>query len=119
MDYGNTVQSSSVTSYAERAAIRMIDNLENEVAYKLEQIAHLEKNIRDIEADNAIIEYNLESLSEDDKMFLSLKYGKEQEDYQVAQDINTSESTAYRIRKRLVENIGRWERLINKEYVTK
>lgn len=97
----------------------MIENLENEIADKLNQITKLEKNIRDIQADNSIIEYNIKTLSESDKDFLKIKYGKEQEDFQVAQELNVSESTAYRVRKRLVENISRWERLVNEEYVKK
>lgn len=119
MNYGDAVQCDSVISYAERTAMKMIEDLENEIADKLNQITKLEKNIRNIQADNSIIEYNIKTLSESDKYFLKLKYGKEQEDYQVAQELNVSESTAYRIRKRLVENISRWERLINEEYVKK
>lgn len=116
--YGDVVQTSgSVISYAERAAIRIIDDMENEIAYKREQLAELEKQIRDIESYNAIIEYNLNFLSHNDQMFLQLKYGQEKADWQIGQEMSMSQSTATRTRQRLVEDVARWDNLITLENV--
>ena len=113
--YEDTVQTSgSVISYAERAAIRIIDDMENEIVYKIEQLVGLEKQIRDIEADNAMIEYNLSFVSEDHKKILELKYGQEKKDWQVGVEMNIERSTITRIKQKLIEDIAQWDRLIDK-----
>lgn len=113
-NYEETVQTSKNTSsYAERTAIRIIEDMEDEMAYKLEEISIIEKIIRDIEADNAIIEYNLNFLSDDDRRFLELKYKDGNKDWQIGVTMGIDQSTATRIRRRLVSDIARWDNLLN------
>lgn len=108
--YEERVQTSSDgTSYAERAAIRITDNLLKEQSRKFEEIAKLEEEIRDIEADNIIMEDNIKDLSEEDKHFLKLKYEEGKKDWQVGEKLGMSQPTATRARQRLVENVARWE----------
>ena len=111
--YGNVVQTSGNASYAERAAIKMIESMENEIAYKREQIASLQKNIRDMEADNVIIESNLRFLSKDHMKILELKYGHNKKDWQVGVELSIERSTITRIKQKLIKDIGEWDRLIN------
>ena len=113
MTYGDVVQTSGVTSYAERAAIKIIENMENEVAYKKEQIALLQKDIRDMEADNVMIESNLIFLSKDHRKILELKYGHNKKDWQVGVELSIERSTITRIKQKLIKDIGEWDKLIN------
>ncbi|QPW61892.1 hypothetical protein IG390_05190 [Clostridium botulinum] len=111
--YEERVQTSSDgTSYAERAAIRITDNLLKEQSIKIEQIAKIEEEIRNIQAYNISIEDNIKDLSEEDKHFLKLKYSEEKKDWQVGKELGMDQSTASRKRKRLVENVANWEEII-------
>lgn len=108
--FDERVQSSSDgSSYAEKALIRITDNLLNEQVRKAEEINMLEEEIRNIEADNIIIEFNIKDLNENDIEFLKLKYQKCLSDKQVAYKLNMDQSTATRKRQKLVEDIARWE----------
>lgn len=112
--YEESVQTSrSVTSYAEKAAIRIIEDMESEIAFKKEEIALLEKIIRTTEADNAIIEYNLNFLTKEDRQFLKLRYEEEKTYMQIGMEMNIAQSTATRVRRRLVEDVAKWDKLIN------
>ncbi len=113
--YEEMVQTSgSVISYAERMAMRIIGDMENEIVYKTEQLAGLEKQIRHIESDNAIIAYNLSFVSEDHKKILELKYGQEKKDWQVGMEMNIERSTITRIKQKLIKDFASWDRLIDK-----
>ncbi|MCY6372440.1 hypothetical protein [Clostridium ganghwense] len=108
--YEERVQTSSDgISYAERTAIRITDNLLKEQFRKFEEITQLEEELRDIEADNIIIEDNINDLSEEDKHFLKLKYSEGKKDWQVGKELGMSQSTATRSRQRLIENVVEWE----------
>ncbi len=108
--YEERVQSSSDgASYAERTLIRITDSLLMEQSRKAEEISQLEQEIRDIEADNIIMEDNIKDLSEEDKHFLKLKYSEGKKDWQVGKELGMSQPTATRARQRLVENVARWE----------
>lgn len=112
-NYGDTVQTSNVLSYAERTAIKIIENMENEVTDKKEEIALLQKDIRDIEANNVIIESNLKCLSKEHRRLLELKYGQEKKDWQVGMELNIDRSTITRLKQKLIKEIGEWDKPTN------
>lgn len=108
--YEERVQTSSdSSSYAEKTLMRITDRLLNERNRKSEEIKILEKEIRDIVADNVIMEANIRELKEEIKLFLKLKYGEEKKDWQVGNEMGMSQSTATRTRQRIVEDVARWE----------
>ncbi|BFN03899.1 hypothetical protein [Clostridium tetani] len=108
--YEERIQTSNnSTSYAEQALMRITDRLLNEKTRKEEEIGLLEEEIRNIEADNIIIEDNIGELGEEDKKFLKLKYGEGKKDWQLGNDLGMDQSTATRKRQKLVENVAIWE----------
>lgn len=108
--YEERVQTSSDrSSYAEKTLMRITDNLIMEQSRKIEEISQLEEQIRDIEADNIIIEENIDDIREEDRNFLRLKYYEGLKDWQVAVKLNMSQSNTTRKRQRLVNNVAGWE----------
>lgn len=108
--YEERVQTSPTGySFAERTVYNITDRLLKNKALRQQQIADIEDNIMQIEEDNIIIEDNIKDLSEEDVNFLRLKYKYKQKDWQVAQKLNMSQSTATRIKKKLIKNIENWE----------
>ncbi|AJA42642.1 hypothetical protein phiCT9441A_30 (endogenous virus) [Clostridium phage phiCT9441A] len=115
--YEERIQTSNNSaSYAEQALMRITDRLLNEKTRKEEEIGLLEEEIRNIEADNIIIEDNIGELGEEDKKFLKLKYGKGKKDWQLGNDLGMDQSTATRKRQKLVENVAKWEEWYKKIY---
>lgn len=110
MSYEERVQTSSTgESYAERTALKITDRLIIEQSRKIDEISELEEEIRNIEADNIIIEENIKLLRKEDIEFLKSKYDKELPDWEVGINLNMSQSKVTRKRQRLVENIANWE----------
>lgn len=110
MSYEERVQTSSTgESYAERTALKITDRLIIEQSRKIDEISELEEEIRNIEADNIIIEENIKLLRKEDVEFLKSKYDKELPDWEVGINLNMSQSKVTRKRQRLVENIANWE----------
>lgn len=108
--YEERVQTSSDgSSYAERTLMRITDRLLIEKSRKTEEISNLEEQIRQIVADNIIIEDNIKDIREEDRKFLRLKYGEEMKDWQVGNKLGMSQPTSTRTRQRIVENVARWE----------
>ncbi|WP_040328423.1 hypothetical protein [Clostridium ihumii] len=113
IDYSEKVQSSTeCTSYVEKTMIKIIEDLIIERSRIVENINKLEKEIRNIMASNAIIEFNLKYMREEDLNFLKLKYKEGLKDWQVGQKLGMSQSTATRTRQNLVENVANWEEFI-------
>jgi hypothetical protein len=110
MTYEERIQTSSDgASYAERAMIRITDKLLIEKARKEEEVAELEEELRNIEADSVIIECNIKDIKNEDMEFLKMKYKEDLKDWQIGYKLGIDQSTATRTRQRLVENIARWE----------
>lgn len=110
MSYEERVQTSSDgTSYAERTLIRITERLIIEQSRKKEEIARMEEELRNIEADNIIIKENIGELREEDKEFLRVKYKECNKDWQVGVKLGMDQSTVTRKRQRLVEDVSRWE----------
>lgn len=108
--YEERVQTSpDGVSYAERTLMRITDKLISEKARKEEEITDLEEELRDIEADNIIMDDNIRCLNEEDKKFLKIKYEEKKKDWQIGFKLGISQSSATRIRQGLVENVARWE----------
>lgn len=113
MTYEERVQTSSDgTSYAERTLMRITDKMIVEQARKKEEIAELEEELRNIEADNIILEDNIKDLNEEDRKFLKIKYEDKLKDWQIGFKLDIAQSTATRIRQKLVEDVARWEELL-------
>ncbi|MFT8313190.1 MAG: hypothetical protein ABF633_02925 [Clostridium sp.] len=110
MTFEERVQTSSTgESYAERTALRITDRLIKEESRKFDEISEIEEEIRNIEADNIIIEENIKLLRKEDIEFLKSKYDKELPDWEVGLNLNMSQSKVTRKRQRLVDNIANWE----------
>lgn len=110
MSFEERVQTSSTgESYAERTALKITDRLIIEQSRKIDEISELEEEIRNIEADNIIIEENIKLLRKEDIEFLKSKYDKELPDWEVGLNLNLSRSNVTRKRQRLVDNIANWE----------
>lgn len=114
ISYNERVQSSGdKTSYAEKAFIKEIENLEKENYRKKELKNKLEERLRDIELDNETLEINIKDLSEEYKELLQEKYKKGNPDWLVAQNLHKSKSAVNRIKSNLIKNIYTWLRWLN------
>lgn len=110
MSYEERVQTSSTgESYAERTAVRIADKLIKEQSRKMEEIADIEEEIRNIEADNVIIGDNIGGLRRRDSEFLETKYNKELPEWRVGVELHMSQSQVNRKKQRLIENVARWD----------
>lgn len=76
---------------------------------KEEEITDIEEELRDIEADNIIMDDNIRDLNEENKRFLKIKYGEKKKDWQIGFKLGIPQSSAARIRQGLVENVAGWE----------
>lgn len=109
MSYEERVQTSTnCTSYAERALINEISNLEKEWIYIRKKLLKKRTRIREIERRVSHIKNNLAMLSEENKRFIELKYGDKQSLEEIGQVLNIAKTTAHRKREELVENISLW-----------
>ena len=107
--YEERVQSSPTNnSHAERALDNITDKLKDQVKYRESQINDIEETIRQITDDNLIIEENIKDLGEWHINFLKLKYKYRRKDWQVAQKLNISQTTATRKKNELLANIYNW-----------
>ncbi|MFL0198398.1 hypothetical protein ACJDU8_22940 [Clostridium sp. WILCCON 0269] len=110
MVYEERVQTSPTgESYAERTLLRITDKLIKEQSWKREQVADIEEALRNMEADNAIIEDNIKDLRTEDQEFLKYKYKCKRTDWQVGMKFNMSPGGATKRRHRLIENIINWD----------
>lgn len=110
MTYEERVQTSNTgESYAERTAVRIADKLQKEQSRKIEEIADIEEEIRNIEADNVIIGDNIGGLRKRDFEFLETKYNKEFPEWRVGVELHMSQSQVNRKKQRLIENVARWD----------
>lgn len=110
IDYSmDRVQTSpSGSSYAESGIIQEITNLEKELKYKKHKILKLRARIRDLEEQTEDMEYNLSTLSEENKRFIEFKYDEKLNPIEISIKMNMAQATAYRKREELVENIAQW-----------
>lgn len=110
ISYEERVQSSSDgVSYAERMLIKMINDLIKEKAYKLKEINDIEMKIRDIEAENKIIEENINELDLEIKYFLEFKYKFEKSNREISFKLHKSEPGISRLKKIALEIVSSWE----------
>lgn len=117
MTYEERVQTSPTgESYAERTLLRITDKLIEEKFWKMEQAVDIEKALRNMEADNAIIEANIKDLRLEDQEFLKEKYKYKKADWQVGMKFNMSQGAVTKRRHRLIENIVNWDMWISAVY---
>lgn len=108
------VQTSSTgTSYAEGQIIKAINEMEKERANRIRIKLKLKAKIRETQNYITYMEQNLESLSEENKRFIELKYGDEADMITIANKMNMARTTVYRKREELVDDIARHDKGIN------
>lgn len=108
--YDERVQTSPTgESYAERALLRITDKLLKEQSWKKEQAADIEEALRNMEADNAIVEENIKDLRTEDFELLKEKYKYGKKDWQLGMKFNMSAGGVTKRRHRLIENIIDWD----------
>ncbi|MFL0197781.1 hypothetical protein ACJDU8_19750 [Clostridium sp. WILCCON 0269] len=107
--YEERIQTSPTgESYAERTLLRITDKLIKEQSWKREQVADIEEVLRNMEADNAVIEANIKDLRIEDQESLKYKYKYNKTDLQVGVKFNMSPGGATKRRHRLIKNIVNW-----------
>ena len=110
MTYEERVQTSPTgESYAERTLLRITDKLIEEKFWKKEEVEHIEETLRNMEADNAVIEANIKDLRIEDQEFLKEKYKYKKTDWEIGMKFNMSPGGATKRRHRLIENIINWD----------
>jgi hypothetical protein len=111
VSYDEKVQTSNLgTSFAEKETVRQIEKLEKEWKDTRRKILNDKYKIREINSQNADIEYTLNQLLEEDKQLVELKYGSRRpmSDLQISMQINISESTVRRKRKETLEYVYKY-----------
>ena len=108
--FGEKVQSSTTgESNVEKELIKCIVRLENNKIEKLKEIERIEKIIDLIERDNLLISRNLNSLNEESIKFLELKYKYHKSGRYIAIEMNSSEPTITRLKRKILNEIYNWE----------
>lgn len=109
------VQSSSTgTSYAEAEIIKEITKLEREHCNMVKRLLKCKAKLREVEEFTKHMDYNIKSLNEEDKRFLELKYGECANILKISRLMNMAQTTAYRKREELIENIANFDILVKK-----
>jgi len=111
VSYDEKVQTSNLgTSFAEKETVRQIEKLEREWKDTRRKILQDKYRIREINSQNADIEYTLNQLLEEDKQLVELKYGSRRpiSDLQISMEIKLSESTVWRRRKDIIEDVCKY-----------
>ncbi|NFS12801.1 transcriptional regulator [Clostridium botulinum] len=104
---GERVQASiSGSSYMEKQMDQEVTKLEKRKVEKIKQKIKTESKIMEMRSFIRIMDTNIESLREEDKRFIELKYGDKKEVPYIAMQLNMAQATAYRHREELVENIA-------------
>jgi DNA-directed RNA polymerase specialized sigma subunit len=112
ISYEERVQfSSDNTSYAERALMNEITNLEKEYVYIQKRLIKNRTKIRDLERRIINIKNYIEILKEEDRKFIELKYRYKKSLEEIGQALNISKTTAFRKREQLIYNISSWNGL--------
>lgn len=101
--------SSNGTSYAEREVIRITDLKLKRKAEKEVEIEEFLALIDKIELDNAILEYNIQSLNSEWYKLIELKYKFKKKEQQISEELNISQSQVNRIKQKIIADINRWE----------
>ena len=113
ISFDEKVQSSNDgSSYAEIMLVKITEDLLKEKAYKLSQINEFEIRIRKIEADNIIIEENIDTLNSELKEFIELKYKEKKSHKQISFAMNMSESTVTRKKELALKVVDSWEEIL-------
>ncbi|WP_252248751.1 transcriptional regulator [Clostridium sp. ZBS20] len=104
---GERVQASiSGSSYMEKQMENEVTKLEQRKVEKIKQKIKTESKIMEMKSFIRMIDTNIESLREEDKRFIELKYGDKKEVPYIVMQLNMAQATAYRHREELVENIA-------------
>ncbi|WML33190.1 hypothetical protein [Clostridium sp. OS1-26] len=100
--------SSSGTSYAEAAAIREIEKLEEELKRTIRQIRKLRAKIREIKNQDSDIEHAIGLLDEIYKQFVLLKYKDDLSVEQISRELHmSSKSTVSDWREKVIIDIAK------------
>lgn len=101
--------SASGSNEVERAMIKYINNLEKVYKSYLDEKLFLIEEVRKIELNNHDIEFNINSLNDEVRKFVELKYrDKESMKWITVELFAGIKSTAFRKREEVIFNIARW-----------
>jgi DNA-directed RNA polymerase specialized sigma subunit len=108
--YEERVQTSSNgESYAERTLMNIVEKRIMELDRKKKEIADIEEQIRDIEADSVIIGDNIKGLHKYFYEPLRLKYDKELPDWRIGIELHISRSQVSRRKDKAIQKVAEWE----------
>ena len=97
--------SPSGNSFAEEQMCKEITKLEKEHLIISKKILKNNHKIRDLEEYIDNMETNLNTLCEEDRRFIELKYGDKKSILTISQKLNIAQATAYRKREEIIYNI--------------
>lgn len=105
------VQTSVVGSPIEQSMIKVLERIEKEIAWNIEEINRLEILIISIEKDYNTIENNIENNFEaEDKKFLEEAYKACEPNWRLANKHHMSEVSCTRKKKKLISQMLEWEK---------
>lgn len=86
------------------------ENIDSKVRYKYYEDLAVEREkllelVDRIELDNGFLEYKLDSLNEDQYRILMLRYKDKKKEFQIAREMNMSQSQVNKIRKKVINMI--------------
>lgn len=93
--------------YAEKAAIKITDRLEEEKTWKQQEIADTEEGLRDMEFNNILVEGWLDELNEDDAKFIEEKYNSREKiaDWKVGMKYGVSQAAVTCRKNKILKKI--------------
>ncbi|WWU65205.1 transcriptional regulator [Clostridium baratii] len=97
---------SSGISFVEEQMCKEIGKLEREHLIISKKILKNEHKVRDLEEYIDNMETNLNTLCEEDRRFIELKYGDDKNILQISQNLNIAQATAYRKREDIVKVVA-------------
>ena len=109
LSYEERVQTSTDnSSYAEKMLIKMTDNLLQEKAYKLCEIEEYHRRIRRIEADNKMIDLNINTIDKELRDIIELKYKYSKNYRRIAIELCMGQATVCRKMQKALEIVQSW-----------
>ncbi|WP_338630425.1 hypothetical protein [Clostridium baratii] len=111
VNISDRVQTSVVGSPIEQSMIKVLERIEKEIAWNIEEINRLEILIINIEKDYNAIENNIENNFEaEDKKFLEEAYKACEPNWRLANKHHMSEVSCTRKKKKLISQMLEWEK---------
>lgn len=100
--------SNSGGSYIDSELVRAITKLEEEWRYVRKKLLKKGQRIREIERSISYIRGKLDTLDEESRMFINLKYNERRSVVDVADHLSMAKTTAYRKREEILSTVSKW-----------